>query len=1155
MFLTNLSKKWIRLILVITLGFIIGARGIFLPGNRVQAAIEYIVDNDDGNCTISGTWTRETIAEPDQRYGASFHYAAAGDGSRYAKFTPNIQTAGDYKVYAWWTTHLNRATNAPYTIYYNGGNQTVTVNQEVNGARWNLLGTFNFSTGTAGYVKLSNNANEYVIADAVKFEAVTSSTPASNPTPTPTATTTPTPLTVPPTNLFDTVGGHSAVQISGANTAGEKFTASGSFAGIDVCCPSWSNNIGNLTLKLFAWNSNYATTTAGVPIAYFEYVNFTDNAWLRLNFSIQPAGEYLWQLSNPVETVGVWKYNNSNHPNIAYFNGASTTGDYESRIYYLSSVTSTPTPTPIGGGSPISEPYPYVSSGSFTGTPVPDSPDPLVAYRWPNPRASDGLEIYTLKPVSATADLPSSFTNLSSLTGSSPNVTVNGTGSIKLDFGRENAAWLEFDSSDLTGSVEMSISEYNEPAVVNAGAQNPKKTKTPVRYGNTYRLELNNELYEGVRFGWIHVRTFSGAWHITGVRLVCQTKPANYNGSFSCSDPLLTRIWYTGAYVVKLNLLKDYFGAILMERSDRSSWTGDAHPSQAGSLVAFGNHDFVKANLDWTANQNNGILSYSLYWVLSLVDYYKYSGDGVTLGNYITNACGKLDTAYNHYGTNPGLGFYGWDERLGAGFENPNLTESQNAYKMLTIRTWREFAWAMEKYGRTDLRDKYNGYADAKIASLRQNGSWYNGFGLHSSADAVDAGFTNQTEQNAIFTNKFSDRVNRVSYSPFNQYFVIQAMAAMKKYDDALSAVRDCWGGQINYGGTSFFEVYRPSWNLVLGANDAVPNCQCGYTSLAHPWGAGVVKWLSEEVLGIKPAAQGFNNYDILPHLGRTLTNVSGKVPTPHGEISASFNVSTGACTVTAPSGTTGRFGIPKVEKIINNIYINGSLAWDGVYHAVAGIGGANADADFVYFTGVQPGTYNISASYSGTTPSYSEPSSNYPATFVREDTTTKGNWGGVYGSDGYVLCNYNGAGSDVRSLPSYVTSLTYTKNMNCQWANGVSDNRAPAPNSGNGFPRNVGCIYTNDPNACWQTMTVDVSISGTQNYQVAFYFVDWDNRGRRVAMEVFDLQTKKLVAPVKIVRDFYGGKYLVYSFNKSARFRINHVRGDNATLSGIFFD
>ena len=119
--------------------------------------------------------------------------------------------------------------------------------------------------------------------------------------------------------------------------------------------------------------------------------------------------------------------------------------------------------------------------------------------------------------------------------------------------------------------------------------------------------------------------SFTNQWHITGLRLVCQTKPANYNGSFSCSDPMLTRIWYAGAYTVKLNLEANYFGAILIDRGDRISWAGDAHCAQAAALAAFGNDDFIKENIAITANNYNGIASYALYWVLSLIDYYNYT--------------------------------------------------------------------------------------------------------------------------------------------------------------------------------------------------------------------------------------------------------------------------------------------------------------------------------------------------------------------------------------------------------------------------------------------------------------------------------------------------------------------------------------------------
>jgi hypothetical protein len=815
--------------------------------------------------------------------------------------------------------------------------------------------------------------------------------------------------------------------------------------------------------------------------------------------------------------------------------------------------TNGPSAQPIWGASPVPEPYPYVRLGSFSGPAVPLSPDPLVAYRWANPQASDGLEVYLRKPQSVTADANSSFVNLQSLLSTNPNVTVNGPGSIQIDFGAENAAWLEFDSPDLTGAVTMSISEYNMPGITGNGAAHSVKTLAPSKYGNSYRLELNSQLYEGVRFGWIHVTSFTAPWHITGLRLVCQNKPANYNGRFSCSDDLLTRIWYAAAYTVKLNLLRDYFGAILIDRGDRISWTGDAHCSQAAALVAFGNNDFIKKNLDLTAGDNNGILSYALYWVLSVIDYYNYTGDTPTLLGYLNNAQGILDGAYAVYGTNPGLGFYGWDERLGAGFENANCPEAQNAYKMLAIRAWTQFAAAMAACGRTDLQAKYNGYANQKIAALRQNASWYQGFGLHACADAVNTGLLNGSEQNAIFQQQFTDRVNRVSYSPFNQYFVIQAFAGMNKYDDALSSINDLWGSEITYGGTTFFEVSHPSWNAGIGINDPVPNAQCGYTSLCHPWSAGVVKWLNEEILVIKPTSPGFQTYQIHPHLGSTLTFVSGTTPTPFGGIQATFNVSNGLCAVSAPPGTTGIVGIPKVGKAINSISINGTLAWDGAFHPVGGIGGANQDSEFVYFTGVQPGAYSIAVSYSGSTPVYNEPPVQYAAQFIKQDSSTRGNWGGVYGKYGYVLCNYNGNGNDVSSLPSFVSSVINNAPHSTVWTAGTNDPRALAPNSNNQNPRNAACVYTDQGNT--PTMTFTITTTGTTNYQVALYFVDWDNRGRQLAVEMFDAATLNLIAPVKVVKNFYGGCYLVYACNKSIKFRLDHVRGDNAVLSGIFFD
>ena len=810
----------------------------------------------------------------------------------------------------------------------------------------------------------------------------------------------------------------------------------------------------------------------------------------------------------------------------------------------------------------ICEPYRPVS-GAFTGAEVAQSPDPLVAFRWENPVYTDSLEIYTLSAVSVTANIPEHVTIRDVRT-----MEVTGACDLMFDFRQVNAAWLEFDCRNLDGDISASISEFNEPAVFNAGSENPVKTAVPVRYGNTYRLELNKQLYEGVRFAWIHIQHLNRPATITGVRLVCQIKPTNYEGSFACSDTMLTRAWYTGAYDVKLNLLHDYFGAILMERSDRHSWTGDAHPSQAASMVAFGNFDFVKANLRYTSTQFNGIASYSLYWVLSLIDYYNYTGDKPLLDEMLTNACNKLDTAYNHFGKNPRLAFYGWDERLGAGFENPNCAESQNAYKMLSIRAWNEFSDALQHAGYVELSTKYKKYVTEKTAVLRSISDWTRSLGVHAAADAVNAGFINTKERETLWENAFTDRLQRLSYSPFNQYFIIQALARMQRYDEALATIDDCWGGQIRYGGTTFFEVFRPSWNIISRPNDAPVNNQCGYTSLTHPWSAGITKWLSEEMLGVKPSTPGFKTFVVKPHLSAAVTWVKGTVPTPLGTIAFSFDAATGNGELTTPRGAQAIVAIPKAGRSILNVeFDNDRIRKHG------------EDEQYVYYEGFNEGQYRFTVNFSGDLYKPTTGQMQYAIrAAVTEDRSTHGNWKGKYGNKGYILCNFDSLWNR-QSLPVFVKEIVFNKTGNIHWATATDDIRAlqssdaagaaqplpsdaagaaqPSPfdSDAAGKTRNIGAIITRDPIPCDQTMTIDIHSHNVEPYNCSLYFVDWDRQNRRSAIEIFDLANKNLLMPVYMVRDYDEGKYVTFSFDRPVRIRINQVRGVNAALSGLFFD
>ena len=136
-----------------------------------------ICDNDKPAVTLAGAWANNIANEADQRYELSVEQAASGDGTSTATFRPNLPTGGRYKIFARWTAHANRARNAPYTIHHANGQDTVRVNQEQNGGKWMLLGEYDFAPGTAGHVVLTNDADEYVVADAVAFSPAADSLP------------------------------------------------------------------------------------------------------------------------------------------------------------------------------------------------------------------------------------------------------------------------------------------------------------------------------------------------------------------------------------------------------------------------------------------------------------------------------------------------------------------------------------------------------------------------------------------------------------------------------------------------------------------------------------------------------------------------------------------------------------------------------------------------------------------------------------------------------------------------------------------------------------------------------------------------------------------------------------------------------------------
>ncbi|GIF98273.1 golvesin C-terminal-like domain-containing protein [Catellatospora citrea] len=129
-----------------------------------------IVDNTTaGRFSASANWGTSTYSG--QRYGADYRFADPVLASDSAWYKVNIPQAADYEVSVWYPANAGYNDSTPYIVATTGGNQTVRVNQRVNGGQWVSLGVFPLAAGDANVVGVSRwtAGTGYVIADAVRI--------------------------------------------------------------------------------------------------------------------------------------------------------------------------------------------------------------------------------------------------------------------------------------------------------------------------------------------------------------------------------------------------------------------------------------------------------------------------------------------------------------------------------------------------------------------------------------------------------------------------------------------------------------------------------------------------------------------------------------------------------------------------------------------------------------------------------------------------------------------------------------------------------------------------------------------------------------------------------------------------------------------------
>lgn len=134
---------------------------------------EVILDDTSSSLTLLPDASGWSTGSSAGYYGSGYRYCTvAAEATKQAVWNIEIKVPGTYQIYSWWVAGTNRTATAEYIIQHSNGTTTVYMNQQTNGGKWNLLGTFEFTQQGTYTVTQTNKASDpgnVVMVDAIKY--------------------------------------------------------------------------------------------------------------------------------------------------------------------------------------------------------------------------------------------------------------------------------------------------------------------------------------------------------------------------------------------------------------------------------------------------------------------------------------------------------------------------------------------------------------------------------------------------------------------------------------------------------------------------------------------------------------------------------------------------------------------------------------------------------------------------------------------------------------------------------------------------------------------------------------------------------------------------------------------------------------------------
>lgn len=474
-----------------------------------------------------------------------------------------------------------------------------------------------------------------------------------------------------------------------------------------------------------------------------------------------------------------------------------------------------------------------------------------------------------------------------------------GTNAVFADFGKEIFGFPVLKGVRGSGRVKIVYGDSEAEAL--------SEKKADVWELVDVRSEGDVRLKESRGFRCIQVIPQDLTVSVGGVEVDFEYLPVAERGRFRCDDEKVNRIWDVAAYTFRLCSREFLLDGL---KRDRWLWSGDAYQSYLMNYYLFADGDSVKRTLwalrgkDPVVRHVNTIVDYTFYWFMGIGDYYLHTGDADFVKAIWPRMVSMMDFCLRRsrpdgfYEFRPGdWVFVDWAPEELDNNDGPVAVE-----QMLFVRSLEAMSDCARVVGDSRAEVFYREKAQSLRAAVVP--TFYDGdrgVFVHSTdrqlkkKDAVTK-YANifgylydyldeSRRETAISAGVVNDRLMRIQ-TPYMRFYELEALCASGRQNGVLEEVRAYWGGMLDQGATSFWELYTPG---ETGADVYAMYGRPFGRSFCHAWGASPIYLLGRYYLGVRPTASGFAEYRVSPCPGG-LKWMEGSVPTPLGDIEVSVS-------------------------------------------------------------------------------------------------------------------------------------------------------------------------------------------------------------------------------------------------------------------------